>query len=318
MVPILNAAGFMRTVEPHDYHCTCSDCAFDGSQERFNDRSGNYERVPAADLRCQRDSTADGEFITRILHDWSEMQSMTVALTAAASQVNATTSNRCGLHVHVDTMLTNHLEGAEARSRIVPRAYLAFERYFTEIVAPGSSIRKREMNTTLMQACRQYVSDGYTPGGLNPEPWKDMGRAHVDDMLAQVISRDRHVDLNWARRHGTWEFRVFNATNAAWRIELAARMSVAFVEATPELCEEIEQQVRGSKYWPEGCDSPWGEIVRPAWSELPAPHPTKRPVVPMERFIDLLCDVDPDLRPLIERQANFMRARYAARVEVAV
>jgi hypothetical protein len=313
IIPILRAEGFMRTSEPHDYHCTCGDCQFDGTAETFDSDEDRYVLTGPADLRCQRDSTADGEFITRILDDWNDMRRMTVALTAAASEVGATTSARCGLHVHVDTGLTYLNEGRNNRQRIVPAAYLAFERYFTEIVAPGSSVRKRDMNSTLMEATRSYVSDAYG----NATTWMDMGRGQVDDLLMQAITRDRHVDLNWSRRHNTWEFRVFNATNAAWRIELACRMAVAFVEAAPQLREEIETQVRGSKYWPEGCDSPWGEIIRPAFSALPAPHPTKKPVVPMERFIDILCDVDPDLRPLIDRQANFMRTRFAKMVESA-
>jgi hypothetical protein len=163
-----------------------------------------------------------------------------------------------------------------------------------------------------MQAVRQFVSDGYTPNG--GEAWLDLGRNQIDTILLQAIQRDRHVDLNFNNRHNTWEFRAFNATNAAWRIELACRLSVAFVEAAPQLCDEVEQVVRGSKFWPAACDSAWGEIIRPAYSDLPAPHPTKRPCVSFERFIDILCDVDPDLRPLIERQGNFMRTKYAREV----
>ena len=107
------------------------------------------------------------------------------------------------------------------------------------------------------------------------------------------------------------------ATNAPWRIELMCRMAVAFVEATPQLRESVESVVRGSKFWPVGCDSPWGEIIRPAFKELPLAHPTKKPVVPFTDFVDILCDVDPDLRPLIERQSNFMRTRWAVHVEHA-
>lgn len=314
MLPLLHADGYLRTQQAHEYHCGCSDCQFDGQVEYLNN-DGRYVMGEAADLRCQRDSTADGEFITRILDDWDDMRRITDALTTAASAAGATTSARCGLHVHVDTMLTAHAEMRDNRQKTVPAAYLAFERYFTEIVAPGASVRKRDMNSTLMDATRAYVSDAFgRAGAMN---WMDMGRGQVDEILLAVISRDRHVDLNWSRRHGTWEFRCFNATNATWRIELACRMAVAFVEATPVLREAVESQVRGSKYWPEGCDSPWGEILRPAFSELPAPHPTKRPVVPMDEFIGILCEVDPDLRPLIERQANFMRTRFAREVVAA-
>lgn len=313
MVAELHANGMMKMDYLHDYHCTCPQCQF--VEVQTYDRHDRVIYTQPADLRAQRDSTADGEFISRVLDDWDHLTTIVDALTEAARNAQATASARCGLHVHVDTSSdqTNTDQRSHSR-RIVPAAYLAFERYFTEIVAPGASVRKRDMNSTLMEATRQFASDQYGAA----ERWMDMGRGAVDDMLLQTIGRDRHVDLNWSRRHETWEFRCFNSTNAAWRIELACRMAVAFVEATPVLRQEVESMVRGSKYWPEGCDSPWGEIIRPAFKQLTPGYPTKRPVVPMERFIDILCDVDADLRPLIERQANFMRTRFARTVECAV
>lgn len=316
MVGTLHAAGLMRTDSLHDYHCRCAACAFVPIDDVNNlDSRGYPRRSPVADLRAQHDSTANGEFISRPIDDWDDFNRIVTALTEAATAAGAETNARCGLHVHVDTTCDGDGIGRASRRRTVPATYLAFERYFTEIVAPGASIRKREMNSTLMQAARQYVSDQF--GGTANEVWMDMGRGAVDDMLLAAIGRDRHVDLNWSRNNHTWEFRCFNATNAPWRIELACRLAVAFVEATPQLRELVEGVVRGSKSWPPGCDSPWGEIIRPAYSELPAPHPTKRPIVPMGDFIDALCEVDPDLRPLIERQASYMRTRFATQIEVA-
>lgn len=362
MVTDLHRQGLMQTDFLHDYHCTCPACQFENLPGTFipprNHICGNHcmdygcwldqfhscgrtncprrnrqyftdGDEPPADLRAQRDSTANGEFITRPLTDWDDLHRITEALTAAATRAGATTSSRCGLHVHVDTSDDLTMDGPGnsygeptgrelrlQRRRTVPAAYLAFERYFTEIVAPGASERKRAMNQTLMEACRAYVADGY--GHNSADSWLDMGRGTVDDFLAGVIARDRHVDLNWSRRHSTWEFRAFNATNAPWRIELACRMAVAFVEAAPQLRLAVESTVKGSKFWPQECDSPWGEIVRPAFRELPTSHPTKKPVVPITQFIDILCAVDPDLRPLIERQASYMRTRYATEVAVAV
>lgn len=318
----LHANGLMPMDYAHDYHCRCTQCAFVPmrGEDRYDDdgrrlRSTAMSKV--ADLRAQRDSTAETEFITRPISDWDDLQRIVQALTTAATRSGAAVTQRCGLHVHVDTAESdgNEVDPRKYRSLIVPAAYLAYERYFTEVIAPGGSVRKRDMNTTLMQAARQWVSDMW---GSGYERWTEMGRGAVDEMLRGAIERDRHVDLNWSRTHSTWEFRAMNATNAPWRIELACRMAVAFVEAAPELRAEVERAVRGSKYWPAEADSPWSEIIRPAFSQLPAPHPTKRPVVPMERFIDILCEFDPDLRPLIERQASYMRTRYAVQVTHAV
>lgn len=326
-----NLARLMATDRLHDYHCRCEYCSFVQWEDYSAlDARGRPKKRPPLPLRAQRDSTANGEFITKPIETWEEFQTIVKGLTDAATAANATTNDRCGLHVHVDTtadgvgdadfdrynnMRSGNDTARTSRRRITPAAYLAYERYFAEIVAPGSSIRKREMNMTLMQATRNFVSNQW--GGSQNYRWMDMGRGAVDDLLMQVINADRHVDLNWSRGNQTWEFRAFNATNAPWRIELACRLATAFVEAAPDLRDRVERVVRGSKYWPEGCDSPWGEIIRPAFSELPAPHPTKKPIVPMSDFIDSVCSVDPDLRPLIERQANYMRARFATKIEVA-
>lgn len=301
LVRELFSQGVTLTDELHRYHCDCDHCRI--TAREIYDRNDRLTLQPAPDLHAQTDSTADGEFITRILNDWGDLARIAETLTHCATAVDARTGPRCGLHVHV---------GAEGSDRMVPLAYLAYERYFTEIIAPGRSQQKRDMNTTLMQAFRQYVVDGYL--GHTAEFWRDLSRLTLHDHLIQTIGRDRHVDLNRNTRHDTWEFRVFNATNSPWRIELAARMSVAFVQATPALAALIEESVKGSGSWPVGCDSPWGEIARPAWSNLPAPHPTKRPVVTMDAFIECLSDVDPALRPLIERQRSYMRARYAKMV----
>jgi hypothetical protein len=311
MVDLLYALGVTHANELHSYHCDCEYCSFTGSHDRWDPDSREYITVGPADLRAQRDSTVDGEFISRVLDDWDDLRSIVGHLTAAATTVAATTTSRCGLHVHVAARMPS--DDDNARLTTVPATYLAFERYFTEIVAPGASERKRDMNSTLMQAFRQYVSDSW---GGGPQ-WMDLSRSTVDDLLRAVIARDRHVDLNWSRRHSTWEFRVFNATNSPWRIELACRMAVAFIQATPDLRDAVESVVRGSQFWPKGCDSVWGEIARPAYSELPTTHPTKKPVVPMADFVNILCEHDPALRPLIDRQANYMRTRYARQVEVA-
>lgn len=310
MLPILREQGLLRNDDLHRYHCDCQDCMV-LSGEVYVTARDRYEVKKAPDLHAQTDSTADGEFITRVLDDWDDLRTIVEGLTRAASQVEATTGPRCGLHVHVAAPPV--VNGVDVP---VALAYLAYERYFTEIIAPGRSQQKRDMNTTLMQAFRSYVVDNYyhPPGEPSGEAWKSLSRNDVRASLDNVIGRDRHVDLNRNSRYNTWEFRVFNATNAAWRIELATRLAVAFVAATPTLCEMVEMSVRGSSTWPVGCDSPWGEIARPAWSALPSPHPTKRPVVPMDAFVDALCVVDPDLRPLIERQRSYMRARYARMV----
>lgn len=313
MAARLHDEGRMGTDEVHAYHCDCEECSF-APFTRY--REDGSEAVEPNDLRAQRDSTADGEFITRILDNFDDLVDIAGALTSVATQVGATTNERCGLHVHVavDNRQWDGSDQANFLTNRVPLTYLAFERYFSEIVAPGNASRKRDMNSTLMEALRGYIADGYRADDIGTGNWTDIGRAQAENLVRKAILRDRHVDLNWSRKYRTWEFRCFNATNAPWRIELACRMSVAFVEATQDLSDEIEGVVHSSPEWTKRCDSAWGEIIRPAWSEKPNPHLTKKPLVPLDRFVDILCAHDPELRPLIQRQANYMRRTYAKTV----
>ena len=345
---VLARSGLLGEPQLHRYHCGCESCStmdpvdrryelidandgvcpeYDGDDEdgprgavseMFTDNRLRDLRWRAGTrlLHAQTDSTADGEFVTNILDDWGEFSLITNMLTKAANDVGARPGNRCGLHVHVSPGRIG------VNPSQVALAYLAYERYFVEVMAPGASNHKRDMNQTLMEALRQSVTDRYFSGnefvGDGPEAWKSVGLSTARWMAAQVIGRDRHVDLNINHNYGTVEFRTFNSTNAPWRIELACRLAVAFVAATDELVTEVSRAVRGSRYWPEDCDSPWGEIVRPAWSTRPAPRPTKKPVVEFARFLEILSGCDPALMPLIERQAVYMRSRFAREVPAAV
>jgi len=299
--PSLN--GLLGCDHLHDYHCRCEYCQF--TDFVHYGRDGNNTTHRPMPLRAQRDSTANGEFITRPITDWDDFNEIATGLTEAARDANATVNNRCGLHVHVDTLNADTRNPSRLqRHRIVPAAYLAYERYFTEIVAPGASIRKREMNMTLMEAFRQYVSNNWGGRGMNTD-WMDMGRGQLDEILLQVIATDRHVDLNWSRNNGTWEFRCFNATNSPWRIELACRLACAFVEAAPELRTEVETTVKGGS-------SPLGQMLL-----MPRHSPTTRRIYGPKTFPHVQVPAGWSLRdPSYQRKLAAGRQRRAREQEV--
>lgn len=268
--------------ELHRYHCDCDAC----------DPASEYP------WRGQRDSTVDGEIISHIFHTnyWDFASAAINVLCETARSVDCTTSASTGMHIHV---AVDNDEGDEAKVGMVALAYLLTERFFTEIVAPGSSRSKREMNTTLMQAFRSYISE-YATGSLAEfldERSTDNRVWWIKNALCAAIARDRHVDFNLSTTHPTFEFRAFNATLAEWRMELAARISVAFVERADEIVQLSDDASR------QGLPA---DISQGVGSRFP----TKRPLITMRTFVDVLCDYDPNIRALINRQTMFMRRRY--------
>ena len=276
-------AGWANDNNLHRYHCECEGCdAYEGGV-----------------WRGQHDSTVNGELISRIQDTYLMGETLEAIrqLCDAALQVDATTSTSTGMHVHVSR------EGLSAdETNEVALAYFLTERYFSEIVAPGASRSKREMNVTLTQAARSYVAQWRT--------WEqfiagaeDVGRVRVGQILRAAIEQDRHVDLALSRRLPTWEFRVFNSTLAAWRIELAVRMATSFVDAAHDIVSHVETAI---------FDDPRGMLgqLGMAMNSTDRNITTKRPPITMGDFVDILAEHDPEVRPLIERQRDFMFRRY--------
>jgi len=284
---LLYEKGFANDGEMHRYHCDCNTCDF-GSD---------------AIWRGQHDSTVNGELISTIFStsDWNFALDAIEALCSSARDAGATTSTQTGVHVHVSRAVVG---GTPQRSETVALAYFLTERYFTEIVAPGNSRAKREMNRTLLQAFRSYVAEWgdfdrfVDANGLYVENVLDHPFAMGYKLMA-AIGQDRHVDLNIGRRLPTYEFRVFNGTLAEWRMELNARISVAFIDAAHELVEASLGDDSVTDLIRQGHDSD---------------YTTKRPTIHVSDFVDILSRYDDKLPALIERQAAFMRTRYAKQI----
>ena len=271
LIAALHEQGYASTDNLHRYHCTCDNC----------DHGNSYP------WKAQTDSTVDGEIISHIFTDWDDAEAAVEALCATARDVGATSSASTGVHVHVAKHGTIPQE--------VALAYFLTERFFTEIVAPGSSRAKREMNTTLLQATRSYIAQW----GSIDEYRRGNGPAWF--VLTSAIEQDRHVDLNISTTLPTFEFRTFNGTLAGWRMMLAARMSVALVETARQI---ISLSL-------EATDMSLDEILTVG---LTSTFPTKRPLITLQQFVDVLCGHDPAIRPLIDRQTAYMRFRYRREV----
>lgn len=191
---ILADKGLARDRRLHDYHCRCPHC--------------DYESEWA--IRGQRDCTADGELITKILTYGDDYSDHVITELANALQIaRAGTSTGVGFHVHVGR------EDMDQPARL--RLYRLFLRYQDDL---------NELASTKFNEVRDYNAP------------LSLGRGYCDyDDDHPFWTRDDiepgpYVRGAWlVEKHNTHEFRLWNSTRAEWRMHLAVGVSVAMVEA---------------------------------------------------------------------------------------
>ena len=196
----------------HGWHCDCDDC------------TGN-----AFDFKVQRDSTVDGEVISRVFDDWDEAIDAMLTLQEAAIEADAEPGLSAGLHVHVAQPRQDLHRG---------RAFLAFMAWEEALIAiaAGRFPYLRDMNRTVNGDMRAWLYASGTTTRQGAPRWianalaqaRDGDSARAIDLYLGHWGNDRHSHLSVNTRFSTWEFRIWNSTRSAWRMELACRMSVAF------------------------------------------------------------------------------------------
>lgn len=212
--------GHTGDADMHRWHCDCDGCQLD---------SGNL-------FRAQTDSSCSGELITEVLHhspdDHRYMPDVFDILQAAALEVDAEPGLTAGMHVHVGI---GHLSGVQLRSALW--AYMRYESVLCALAA-GRWERQRENNESVRQLCsyplHQFADEATnaTSAMLHIEEHNDDLSRIQRDILDEHQAHDRHSNLNLSTNHGTWEFRLWNSTRSAWRMEMFTRLSVAMVDPT--------------------------------------------------------------------------------------
>lgn len=221
----LHRRGLWADTTIHGWHCECPACSL-----------GEYP------FKVQRDSTVDGEVISRVF-TVSELDTEAAdamrQLQEAAIEVDAEPGYDAGLHVHV-----KRPRGDDLRAKGTV-AYLLWESALISLAA-GRFHEVRAMNRPLMNdfvglACRH--NGGFGSARDNREGarrWlKDVRSDVLDNLLDDAVDihdelygNDRHAHLCLNTRFNTWEFRIWNSTRSAWRMEMAVRTSLAFVNPT--------------------------------------------------------------------------------------
>lgn len=237
LVARLHEAGFCGTPELHRYHCGCEFC----------DWGNGYP------FRAQTDSSCGGEVITDIQHDVDASVEAMEALQNLAVEVDAEPSLAAGLHVHVGAPAPGTAERADAFW-----SYLRWENVLGEVVAPGRWPGIREANrqvlydlrainprnwdwheviqgSALMEndaPWRERRGASFSPSWVETQVGRDPAVMGTVKALVEEYARDldRHSWLNLCTRgYNTFEFRLWNSTRVAWRMEMYVRASLLFM-----------------------------------------------------------------------------------------
>lgn len=214
LVDALARSGLVHDNEVHSYHCECRACDFTRSAYVF---------------RVQSDSSCGGEVISRPFDNMEEARIFMDMLEKAAIETDSEPGLDAGFHVHVkpnsstiETRATNFF------------AFGLWEPILREVGA-GRFLRLRDMNRVIRSMLNNEVAllvglDYYTDSDClwlaamdhDPEAWFSLYEAQY--------SSDRHTTLNVRTRYDTWEFRLWNSTRAAWRMQMFSELSLALVD----------------------------------------------------------------------------------------
>ena len=165
-------------------------------------------------FRMQHDSStgADGaEVISNILTSWDEAGHLFSALQIAAVDSDAEPGLQAGFHVHVNVERMSIADKEDI--------FWNFMRWedTLAVLAGGPHGYVRNFNRTVRNELAAVAEEvefvPYHPFPLRP-----------DELWYFMVQFDRHVTLNPTPSR-TMEFRLWNATRSAWRMELFCRLS---------------------------------------------------------------------------------------------
>lgn len=217
--------GLVGAPRLHRYHCDDSTCT-------------DYL------LHGQTDSSCSGEIISNIISDWDVMVRLTEAIETAAVQVDAVPGMSAGFHVHIGR--------PERESALRRNAFFEAIRYeqVLQFLARGRFELQRHNNHTLSEALHPHIYR------LNGSPWYNgvtdawytdtnyhqpraiewiRHQSHQTEIKERLYAghreNDRHSNLAIRTRFSTWEFRFWNSTRSAWRMQMFVGLSAAFANA---------------------------------------------------------------------------------------
>lgn len=193
----LRAEGLIREARLHQYHCDRECCS------PFNERHS---------FHAQSDCSVEGEIILNVHEHGSDRADRAISgLAKALRQARAFTGTNGGFHVHVDR--------GDLDDQAIARVFRLFLRYQDTMaeLASASFEQVRNYNAPLdLNTARRHL-------------WRSDDTVLIPSFEAPRIGG--RGNWLWATHYDTFEFRLWNATIAEWRMRLAVGMSVALVDA---------------------------------------------------------------------------------------
>lgn len=228
----LYARGQTLTEVLHPWHCGCEGCDPFQSANFYGQTDSSCSGEIISRVCAFEDTNYDGQFVERV-------GSMFDILSEEAYAVDAEPGDRSGFHVHVGVGDLTLDERAQNLA-----AFVRWESVLLGVSA-GAFEDNRGYNTTLTGgSVGDTAADILSAAGLTAwsrgeviETLLTKATSPVRDrLLEEAITvhqyADRHSNLNIRTGHGTWEYRLWNSTRAAWRMELFVRLSIALTDPT--------------------------------------------------------------------------------------
>jgi hypothetical protein len=175
--------------------------------------------------------------------DWSDAMATIERL---AVEVDAEPGYNSGFHVHVGI---GHLSPEQQANCFA--AFVRWEHVLTSLARGRFDALRHGQNRSVYDDMASYslfdwlYSEWQSTANMPARSFDslddcDNAVTEVDNPLltrrwrAQMLEihrhNDRHNNLNVRTRRPTWEFRLWNSTRSAWRMELFTRLSVALVD----------------------------------------------------------------------------------------
>lgn len=198
--------------DPHPWHCSCDNCHF-----------GSDNPYP---YRAQTDSSCGGEIISSV-HDtsnWALARAHMLDLERLAWSLDVEPSLDAGFHVHVGIPATS-TNWPDWQGRL-PLVFAQWEDVLVEL-AGGRWPEMRSFNHSIVPAVARFEDYWRT---YRQESRGDYTLQDVRNYFYDSDNLSRHSTINFSTNHGTIEFRLWNSTRVAWRMELWCRLSVLLTD----------------------------------------------------------------------------------------
>ncbi len=262
IVPALFDMGHLGDNDLHNYTCDCEFCAV---TVYMGDGNFSYDSADIWPLRAKHDSSCGGEIISKVFTDIDAAVPYFADLEAAAIQTDTEPGLEAGFHVHVGR---NHLSKATRGKLVV--AMTLWENVLFDVAA-GRWPHNRGWNMSLATLMNDALMDEMEQAGMHVGVdlrskihsfATDIRNTTTGNLVFRRIADahmevDRHSSMAFSPRWPTMEFRLWNSTRAAWRMELWCRLSLLFadIDFIDTLLDEWTPDLSMSRFFATVCGS---------------------------------------------------------------